>query len=148
MENTILAKNTEEARKLIEKASKNKEKIIVQGKDIEFNRKVLENKKVDILILNHKIGKDKLKERDSGLNQVLCKIARNNNITLAIDFNEIINSEKREKAIILGRIKQNIKLIKKFKNKLTIINPPEDKISLSALFRVLGADTKLASYIV
>jgi len=145
MENTIIAKNTEEARKLIEKASKNKEKVIVLGRDIEFNRKILENKRVNILILNHKIGKDKLKERDAGLNQVLCKIARDNSITLAIDFNEIISSEKKERAKILGRIKQNIKLIKKYKNKLMLINSPEDKLSLSALFRILGADTKLAS---
>ena len=101
MENTISGKNTEEARKLIEKKSKNKEKVIVQGKDIEFNRKILENKKVNMLILNHKIGKDKLKERDSGLNQVLCKIARNNNITLAIDFSEIRTDSKKEKAKIL-----------------------------------------------
>jgi len=145
MENTIIAKNAEEARQMIEKASKNKEKVIVLGRDIEFNRKILENKRVNVLILNHKIGKDKLKERDSGLNQVLCKIARDNNIAFAIDFNEIISSEKKEKAKILGRIKQNIKLIKKFKNKIIVINQPEDKLSLSALFRILGADTKLAS---
>ena len=145
MENIILAKNAEEARKLIEKASKNKEKVIVQGRDIEFNRKILENKRVNILILNHKIGKDKLKERDSGLNQILCKIARDNNITLAIDFNDITTTDKKQRAKILGRIKQNIKLIKKFKNEVIVINSPDDKLSLSALFRVLGADTKLAS---
>jgi len=145
MENTIIAKNAEEARKMIEKASKNKEKVIVLGRDIEFNRKILENRKVNVLILNHKIGKDKLKERDSGLNQVLCKIARDNSITFAIDFKDITTTDKRQRAKILGRIKQNIKLIKKFKNKLIVINKPEDKLSLSALFRILGADTKLAS---
>jgi len=145
MENTIIAKNAEEARKEIEKASKNKEKVIVLGRDIEFNRKILENKRVNILILNHKIGKDKLKERDAGLNQVLCKIAKDNSITFAIDFNEIKTENKKEKAKILGRIKQNIKLIKKFKNKVIVINQPEDKLSLSALFRILGADTKMAS---
>jgi len=147
MENIIISKNTEEARKLIEKASKNKDKVIVLGRDIEFNRKILENKRVSVLILNHKIGKDKLKERDSGLNQVLCKIARDNSITFAIDFNEIITNDQKQRAKILGRIKQNIKLIKKFKNKVIVINQPEDKLSLSALFRILGADTKLASEI-
>jgi len=145
MESTIIAKNSEEARNAIEKASKNKEKVIVLGRDIEFNRKILENKRVNVLILNHKIGRDKLKERDSGLNQVLCNIARDNNIAFAIDFNEIITSDKKQRAKILSRINQNIKLIKKFKNKLIVINQPEDKLSLSALFRILGADTKLAS---
>ena len=145
MENIIIAKNAEEARKAIEKASKNKEKVVVLGRDIEFNRKILEKKRVNILILNHKIGNDKLKERDSGLNQVLCKIAKDNSITLAIDFNEVRIIDRKERAKILGRIKQNIKLIKKFKNKIVVINQPEDKLSLSALFRILGADTKLAS---
>jgi len=36
-------------------------------------------------------------------------------------------------------------VIKKFKNALIFINKPKDKLSLSALLRVLGADTKLAS---
>lgn len=134
----------EEARKLIDKANKEGKEVVVLGKDIEFNRKILENKRVSVLVLNLKEGKDKLKERDSGLNQVLCKIAKDNNITLAIDFQELRSEDKKEKAKILARIIQNIKLIKKFKNKLVFINKPQDKQSLAALLRILGADTKLA----
>jgi RNase P/RNase MRP subunit p30 len=141
----INQENYEQARRQIEKLAKNKEKIIVQGKDIEFNRKILENKKVSVLILSHINKKDKLKERDSGLNQVLCKLARENGITLAIDMKELVIEDKKEKAKILGRIIQNLKLIKKFKNKLEILNKPEDKLNLQALLRVLGADTKMAS---
>ena len=144
---TINSENLEEVRKLADKKVKNKEKVVVLGRDIEFNRKILEMKKVNILILQHKIGRDKLKQRDSGLNEVLCEIAKKNNITLAINFSEIIESEGKERGKILGRIIQNIKLIKKHKNNLKIINKPEDKQNLSALFRVLGADTKLASEI-
>lgn len=141
----IKATNTEEARKLIEKTVKNKEKVIVKGRDIEFNRKILEMKKVNMLVLNLKEGRDKLKERDSGLNQVLCNLARENNITLAIDFNELKEQDKKEKAKIISRIIQNIKLIKKYKNNLVVLNKPDDKLSLSAFLRVLGADTKMAS---
>ncbi|MEK6820483.1 MAG: hypothetical protein AABX71_02110, partial [Nanoarchaeota archaeon] len=90
-------------------------KKIVQGKDISFNRKVLESKKTRMLILSHTDKKDKLKQRDSGLNQVLCKIARENNIILAIDINELKIEDKKTKEQILSRIMQNIKLIKKFK---------------------------------
>lgn len=143
MTNIIEKENWEEARREIEKAKLGK--IVVKGKDIEFNRKALENKKVSMLVLKHKSGKDRLKERDSGLNQVLCKIAHENNITLAIDFREIEQAEAKERARILSRIIQNIKLIKKYKNNLRIINKPQDKLSLSALLRVLGADTKTAS---
>lgn len=139
---TIKAENLEQARREIDKKFRNKEKIIVLGKDIEFNRKILENKKVNMLILNHMNKKDKLKQRDSGLNEILCKIARDNNIALAIDFRELKQENKKEKAKILGRIIQNIKLIKKIKNKLVAINSPDK--STPSLLRVLGADTKLA----
>ncbi len=141
----IQASSSEEARKLIDKAKKENKQVIVKGRDIEFNRKIIEMRKVNVLVLNHKIGKDKLKERDSGLNQVLCKIAKENNITLAIDFSELLEVDKKQRAKILGRIIQNIKFIKKYKNKLEIINKPDDKLSLAAFLRVLGADTKLVS---
>lgn len=137
----------EEVRKEIDKIkTRNKDETIeVRGKDIEFNRKILEMKKVDSLILSHSVGKDKLKQRDSGLNEVLCNIARKNNVTLAIDWNEFEVEDKKEKAVRLGRLIQNIKLIKKHENKIKMINNPEDKLSLQALFKVLGSDTKLAS---
>lgn len=96
--------------------------MIVQGKDISFNRKALENKKTTILILSHKNKQDKLKQRDSGLNQVLCKIAKENNITLVFDMHELKEKDKKTKAEILGRMLQNIRLIKKYKNKFKLIN--------------------------
>lgn len=141
----IEANSSEQVRKQVDKAAKRREPVSVLGRDIEFNRKILEMKRVNILVLNHKVGKDKLKERDSGLNQVLCKIARDNNIALAIDFNELRETDKKTRAKIISRMIQNIKLIKKYKNKLLIINKPQDRLSLAAFLRVLGADTKLAS---
>ena len=117
---------------------------IVQGKDISFNRKALESRKTSMLVLNHKFGKDKLKQRDSGLNQVLCKIARDNNITLAIDLKELTEEkDKKNKAIILSRITQNIKLIKKFKNKFKLLNQGNKQQAFSFLL-TLGLPTKQA----
>ena len=97
-----------------------------------------------MLILSHKLGKDKLKQRDSGLNQVLCKIARDNNITLAIDLKELTEEkDKKNKAIILSRITQNIKLIKKFKNKFKLLNQGNKQQAFSFLL-TLGLPTKQA----
>jgi len=113
---------------------------IIQGKDISYNRIMLENKKTKSLILNHKIGKDTFKQRDSGLNHVLCKIARDNNITFLIDMDELNQEkqkDKKERAKILSRIIQNIKLIRKFKNKLKIINS-KDKYSAFSFLITLG----------
>ena len=106
----------------------------IKGKDISFNRKILESKKTEMLILNHTDKKDRLKQRDSGLNQVLCRIAKDNNITLAIDLNELTESrDKKTRALILGRILQNIKLIKKFKNKFKLLNPGNKNQAFSLL---------------
>lgn len=141
----ISSGSLEEIRKIIDKLVRENKPIIIKGRDLEFNRKILELKKVNMLILQHKLGRDKLKQRDSGLNEILCEIARKNNITLAVDFSEIINTEGKERAKILGRLIQNLKLMKRAGNKVEILNKPEDKKSLQSLLLVLGADTKLAS---
>jgi len=143
--NIINSDNLAEVRKQIEKTAKKAEKVIVLGRDIEFNRKILEMKKINVLVLSHKQGRDKLKQRDSGLNEILCEIARKNNITLAIDFSELLVEDKKQKAKIIGRIIQNLKLIKKHKNRLIVLNKPQDLKSLQAFLLVLGADTKMAS---
>jgi len=133
-----------QARKLIDKLSKENKKVIVQAQDIDFNRKILENKKTNLLILNHKIRRDRLKQRNSGLNQVLCKIAKKSNITLAINLNEILEEKnKKLRAEILSRIIQNINLIKKYKNKLIIINKNQDIQEIKSLFLTLGLPTNI-----
>lgn len=122
---------------------KTKQNKIVQGKTIEFNRKALESKETQMLILNHKIGKDRLKQRDSGLNQVLCKIAKENNITLAFDLDELKEEkDKKNKATILARMLQNIKLIKKYKNRFKLLNFKNKQQAFSFLL-TLGLDTNM-----
>ena len=119
----INTNSSEQARKLIEQARKQGKKAIIIGKSIDFNRIILENKKTNMLILSHENKKDKLKQRDSGLNHVLCKLAKQNSITLAFDLNELKKQhEKKSKALILARMLQNIKLIKKAKNKFKLLN--------------------------
>ena len=123
---------------------KQKNKKTIQGKDISFNRIALENKNTETLILSHTNKHDRLNQRDSGLNQVLCKIALENNITLAIDMKEVSETkDKKSKAIILSRIIQNIKLIKKYKNKFKLINYKNKEQAFSFLLS-LGLPTNLA----
>jgi RNase P/RNase MRP subunit p30 len=136
--------NLEEIRKEIDKLAKTKKKIIIKGKSIEFNRKILENKKVNVLVMSHTEKRDKLRQRDSGLNQVLCKIAKENNITIAFDFSEIENLSKKDKALLLARFIQNIKLCKKYKTKFILISDKKDKNSLFSFLLTLGCDTKNA----
>jgi len=142
---TISEPNIEQARKQIDKLAKLNKLVVVQGLDIEFNRKILENKKVNALVLRHREQKDSLKERGSGLNQVLAKIARDNNKVILIDFLEIISTEGIEKAKILGRLIQNIMLLQKYNVKAGIINKQgRDNYDLFSLLLTLGANTKFS----
>ena len=121
-----------------------KEGKTIIGKDIAFNRKVLESKETKILILQHKPKKEGLKQRESGLNQVLCKIAKDNNKTLAFDLNELKKEkDKKTKAEILSRMLQNIKLTKKFKNKFKLLHYKNKQQAFSFLL-TLGLPTNIA----
>lgn len=144
----INTSNLAEARKQIQKLKKEKpnEKIIVRAQNTEFNRKILEMKDVSML-LSPEIHdrKDKLKERDSGLNEILCRIAKKNNIKIGIDLEEIKKAQGKERAIILSRIIQNIMLCKKTGAEIKIMNCKEkDKREAFSLLLTLGASTNQA----
>lgn len=141
--------NINEVRKLILKLKKTKseEKIAVLSQDDEFNRKILETKGVNILIINEETPKkDYLKQRNSGLNEVLCKIAKKNNISIAIDIKKIISKNTLEKARSLSRLAQNIELAKRLGTKLIFLlgDNKTDKKALNSLLLSLKASTKQA----
>ncbi|GBE19505.1 MAG TPA: hypothetical protein ENG87_03300 [Candidatus Pacearchaeota archaeon] len=131
--------------KIRKKIKENKGKtIIFSGGNDELNRKVLEKENINILLLNLSEKKDRLKQKDSGFNHVLAKIAKKNNIIIGINLDEIINSKGKNKSEILGRIKQNIRLCNKNKLKMKFIsqNGNERNIyDLKALGLVLGMPT-------
>ncbi len=143
----INTSNINKARTEIQKIKKadKQEPIIIKAQDDEFNRKILENKDIDVL-LSPEIHnrKDFLKQRNSGLNEVLCKLASKNNIKIGIDLNEIKKLNKKEKAIILSRIIQNINLCKRTKTKVIIF--PENKYKkqdIQGFFQALGSSTEI-----
>jgi len=119
----IQEKTFEQARKQIQKQKKEnpKSKVIFSSNDDDLNRKVLEKLQINVLLLDQKNRKDFQKQRNSGFNQVLAKIAKKNNISLGINLDEIIESSSTQKAKILARIKQNIKLCNKNKLKMKFI---------------------------
>jgi RNase P/RNase MRP subunit p30 len=120
--------NLQEIRNQIQKAKKanSVEPIIVRAGDEEFNRKVLEIKGVNVLLAPEIHNrKDKLKQRDSGLNEFLCKLAAKSNIKIAIDLDKIKKLEKKDKAKTLARVIQNIQLCKRTKTQIILF--PENK---------------------
>ncbi|MFH1072587.1 MAG: RNase P subunit p30 family protein [Nanoarchaeota archaeon] len=62
--------------------------------------------------------KDRFHQRNSGLNEVLCKLARDKEKILAFDFSSLLRA--KDKALVLGRMQQNARLMRKFKNEFVI----------------------------
>ena len=112
--------------------------------DDELNRKILEKEKVDIFMPLLANRKDFQKQRNSGFNHVLAKIAKKNNVIIGINLDEIAKSEVKEKANLLARIKQNIRLCNKNKLKMRFVFSDKNKREihdLKALGLVLAMPT-------
>lgn len=138
----IDSKDIEKARKLIKEAKS--KPIIVKAQDNEFNRKILEYGKFDILLYPESGDKkDSLHHLDSGLNEILARIAEKNNTAVGVDIDEISKLGKKQKAIRLARISQNIKILRKTKAKLKAINYKDKKDAFSLLVS-LGASSQQA----
>jgi len=133
----------EKIKKEIEKNKENN--IIFTSVDDELDRKVLEKLKINIFLINQSHRKDKQKQRDSGFNQVMAKLAKKNNVTIGINLDEIIESQPIKRQEILARIKQNVRLCNKNKLKMKFITQKSennrDIYDLKALGLVLGMPT-------
>ena len=128
---------------------KNKaKKIIFSGTSDELNRKILEKEKIDILLINQSSRKDKLKQRNSGFNSVLSRLAKKNDVVIGINLDEIINSSPKNKSYILARVKQNIRLCNKHKLKMKFIcidkKNERNIYDLKSLGLILGMPTWMA----
>ena len=127
--------------KLKDLIKKNSNKtIIFHSNSDDLNRKVLEKLPIQILLINLEDKKDYQKQRNSGFNQVLAKIAKKNKIQIGINFDELISSKNKER--IISRIIQNIKLCNKYKIQMKFISKQEqNKLNLKSLGLVLGMPT-------
>ena len=136
----IHEKDFSKARDLIRK-NKGK-KIVFSSDDDELNRKILEKEKIDVLLLNLKEKKDRQKQRESGFDHVMAKLAKKNDVAIGINLSEILGVSGKKKAEILARISQNIKLCNKEKLKMIFLKSNEKNAhDLKSLGLVLGMPT-------
>ncbi|MBI2656040.1 hypothetical protein HYX06_06475 [Candidatus Woesearchaeota archaeon] len=113
------------------------------AKSSDKDRFFIESKKVKIIYGFEESGRnDFMHQRASGLNHILCELARKNNVSIGFSYSSIINN--KTPAVIIGRMMQNIILCKKYKVNTIFAsfssNPfelrqPHDILSL---FRLLG----------
>ena len=134
--------NLEQAKSFI-RTSKEKPLIVLAQND-DFNRKIIEYGKFDIL-LGIEAGKRErtLRNIDSGFNHVLAEIAKKNNVAIGIDLKKLSELSKEQKALMLERFIQNIRFCRKSKTKIALINYKDRKNAL-AFMTSLGASTQQA----
>ena len=118
----IKTRDLEQFRRIVDKSVNFISKLIAIGTTNEINRIALENKRIFALLdPNFEREKDYLDSRNSGLNQVLCKIARDYNKKVFISLDSL-HDEKS-----LGRVIQNFRLCKKFRTEIQLVNFSSDE---------------------
>jgi ribonuclease P/MRP protein subunit RPP1 len=145
--NLIVVNNVKDLRK---KVNKEFGLVVVLGSHI--NRDVVSIKKVDILISPHSgVVKDHLHSRNSGLNDVLCKLAKKNGIAIGFSFSDVLNSHGPERALMLGRMMQNVSFCRKFKVPMVLgsfafdksdMRPPKDLASFGGMIGMTPDEAK------
>lgn len=141
----INTKNLNEARKEIQKLVSEKKYIVIRAQDDNFNRNIMENKDVDMVVgLEMHSERDYMKQRDSGLNEILCKIAKKNDIKIGVEVDRISKLGKFEKARVLARVAQNIRLCKRTKTKIVLLCDAckLSKQDIMGVFVTLGGSTQ------
>jgi RNase P/RNase MRP subunit p30 len=130
-------------RELNSKIKNVKEKIFLKSTNYKLNRYAVEKRKVDGLIgVETDKRLDKTHYRRSGLDSIICKFMAENGVDYVIDFR--LFAKSKEKAIIFGRMKQNVRLCLKYKTPIKIISGNRDKEVLIAFGEVLGMNKKEA----
>lgn len=115
----------------------------------DMARAYLESGNVRI-VYNFELGqkRDFMHHRASGLNHILCTIARDKKKTIGFAFSTILNSHGTAQAQLIGRVMQNIRLCRKFRVRMFIgsfakspyeMRAPRD---LGAFFQAIGMTGK------
>ena len=105
---SIKSNNPSEIRKIVRKYRNNSSCISVLGGNLKVNRNCLENIQVDVL------SKPYFKRYDSGLNHILAREAKDNNVAIELVFNDILKSYLAPRSKILANFRDIYKLHRKY----------------------------------
>jgi len=125
--------------------------VLVAGGDEEINRAASECWEVDILCHPERVpGKDPLDQKNSGIDDVMARFMAERGIAIEICLSEILSCYGVVRAQVMGRMRQNIKLAKKYKTPIIITSGARDRFGMRApqdLFSLgitLGMDAGMA----
>ena len=105
----ILNANSNEIRKIINKYRNKSNYISCLGGDLKINRAVCENHRIDVL------SRPYYRRRDSGMNHVLAKEAKRNNVAIELCFRDMLNNHLRYRANVISSFKEIRMFHRKFK---------------------------------
>ena len=123
----IKSNNPSEIRKTVRKYRNKSSCISVLGGDLKVNRTCLENIQVDVLSTPY------LKRYDAGLNHVLAKEAKENNVAIEIVFSDILNSYLAYRSKILANFRDIYKLHRRYDFPLILSSGAESVFGLRTL---------------
>ena len=105
---SIKSGNSSEIRKIVRKFRNKSSCISVLGGNLKVNRNCLENIQVDVL------SKPYFKRYDSGLNHILAREAKDNNVAIELVFNDILKSYLVPRSKNLANFRDIYKLHRKY----------------------------------
>ncbi len=120
-------------RKSARKALDSADLILVDGGDESVNRKAAECWEVDVLAHPERnTNKDFMHQRNSGIDHIMARFMKERCIAIEINFAEVLNSSGNARARILGRMRQNVMLARKYKTPVVLTSGARDKWGLRA----------------
>ena len=133
----IHAQSVVELKRKIKRYWGNVALVAVHGGDDKINRAAVENPKVDILA--HPCGE----KGESGLNHVLVRYAADNGVAIDFNMNALIRSRRGDRARVIGKMRDNLKLVRKYNAPMILtshahsiydLRAPRELIALATLF--------------
>lgn len=115
---------------------------IARSSDDGLTRKIIEQKKADIILgMEFHNEKDYMRQMNSGLNHIVAKLARENDVVFAFPFFDWLNLNENKKNLVLSRLMQNLRLCKKYQLKVMIRSFSNSKFGLRNKKDMLSFET-------
>lgn len=125
--------------------------VLVDGGSEEINRAASECWEVDVLCHPENVsGKDLMDQKSSGIDHIVARFMAEKSMALEIDVSQLLDSYGRGRSQLIGRMRQNVLLAKKYGVPLMIasgatdaygLRSPHDLLSVGI---ALGMDSGLA----
>ncbi len=120
---------------------------VKEGSSEDKNRNFVSDKGNDVLMNPElKMLGDNVHYRTSGLNHVLANLAKKNDVAIGFGFSFVLNCSGLERARMIGRMKQNVRICRKAKCKMVVcsyaknVKEMRGAKDLLAFARILGMD--------